>query len=90
MLTRRGRVAHWSLYTPPVLASPVPDAEMAECDDVNADMDEGENPHHADNVRNVDIVHPVHLVSVDHVNPDAGSQTSSALPHTKLSPCNVL
>ena len=53
-------------------------------------MDESENSHHADSVRNVDIVHPINLVSVDHVNPDAGSQTSSALPHTKFSPCKVL
>ena len=67
---------------------------MVECDDVtnasNADMDESENSHHANSVRNVDIVHPVHLVSVDHVNPDAGSQTSSTPPHTKLLPCKVL
>ena len=94
MLTRRGRVTHWSVYMPPVRASPVPDAKMVECDDVtnasNADMDESENCHHADSMRNVDTVHPIHLVSVDHVNPDAGSQKSSALPHTKLSPCKVL
>ena len=56
----------------------------------HADMDESENSHHADSMRDVDTVHPIDLVSVDHVNLDAGSQKSSALPHTKISPCKVL